>query len=161
MGEIFGELCRVGGRRRRFAISSGKMGTASGGRAVGSGLPSISTWEGGGDASVFLHARYQNSHRLTLGASTPVTEQPNPTRRVGCQNHGREGRLRNSEQPRARVFPQLDSACVARRIFPDPVTRGQSDMGRASAAGAVAHFCALGHVTLLTSFVFPCTRSRY
>ena len=74
---------------------------------------------------------------------------------------GVKGTCKIANSPGAAVFPQLDAVCFARGMFLDPVTRRQSDSGRASEAGAIARVFTLGHVTLLTSSVCPGARARY
>ena len=60
----------------------------------------------------------------------------------------------------AMVFPISDSERFARGMFPHLITRGRGDMGRASAAGVVTHFCALRHVSRPSSLARPRARSR-
>ena len=65
-----------------------------------------------------------------------------------------------ANSPGAMVFPQVDSVCFARGIFSYTVTRGRSNLSRASAAGEIPHFGTSGHVSLLTSLACPRARSR-
>ena len=129
---------------------------------VGLGLPSISLCGGRrGNRGVSFMRRTEIAVGQRRGLRQQVLSSPTPRGGQVARITGVKDTCGMANGPGAAIFPRLDPARIARGIFPDPATRRRSDMGGASAAGPIAYFCALGHVSLLASFVCPRARSRY